>query len=78
MPKGKLTRLEGLREAILEILSEHDHPTTNKIQKLVRDKGIQASWITTKNYLEELEQEGQVSRTILGEEFKMSAWRLNR
>lgn len=74
MPKGKLIRLKGLREAILQILEKHDHPTTNKIHKIICDRCFNVSWITVKKYLMELETEGQVSKKVFGNELKMCVW----
>lgn len=74
MPKGKLKRLDGINEAIKEILKKNDHPTTNKIQRLLEDEGFKASWSTVYNYLDEMRQTGEIEGMTFGDEFKVSTW----
>lgn len=74
MPKGRLKRLEGLKEALQEILQENDHPTTNKIQKLAEEKGFTTTWSTIKDYLDGLETEGKAKKMTFGDDYKVITW----
>ena len=74
MAKGKLKRLEGLKGALKTILQENDHPTTNKMQRLVEEKGYKTTWSTIKNYLDELEAEGQAKSMKFGDDYKVITW----
>lgn len=60
--RGRSKRLSGVKEEILEILKDVNL-TTNRIVKILKERGFSMSNITAKSYLEEMEKEKKIKST---------------